>query len=214
MWWKLLLAACVALASCSPRSTESGNAAAVADPEVNLDAADRSDPASSNAVSAESSDPLLRLASSPAFGFDAELDKSMCTEQDHGGIVFYSCDPTPLQPCPFSRGNECQVEAEFAGDRLDTLSFKYDPEDFDREGFIRAASSEFGASKHKKDDARRSGIDQTMSTWEWRSGKLRIQIFDTSGANFEGDPYHDVSVDFRNSAIPDAMTAIQSGAAH
>jgi hypothetical protein len=186
----------------------------MAAPDQNLDTVASTDAAPPTTPDPKQADPLLRLASSPALGFDAELDKSMCTEQDHGGTAFYSCDATPLQPCPFSKGNECQVEAEFAGDRLDTLSFKYDPEDFDREGFIRAASSEFGAPKHKNDGARPAGIDQTMTTWEWRSGKLRIQIFDTSGVNFEGNPYHDVSVDFRNSAIPDAMTAIQSGAAH
>lgn len=211
---KLCLAACVAIASCSPRSAEPGNAATVSGSDENLDAGASSNAAPSNAFSGKISDPILRLASSPAFGFDPELDKSTCTEQDHGGRAYYSCNPTPLQPCPFSSVNECQVEAEFAGDRLVTLNFKYDPEDFDRGAFTRAATAQFGVPKHETKDARPAGIDQTMSTWEWTTGKLRIQIFDTSGVNFEGNPYHDVSVDLRNSDIPDAMSVISSGAAH
>lgn len=211
---KLCLSVCVAIASCSPRGADSENAAAVSGSDENLNADASSDVAPTKASSTKISDPLLRLASAPAFGFDPELDKSNCTEQDHGGTPYYSCDPTPLQPCPFSSVNECQVEAEFAGDRLATLSFKYDPEDFDRGAFIRAATAQFEAPKHETKDARPAGIDQTMSTWAWKTGKLRIQIFDTSGVNFEGNPYHDVSVDFRNSDIPDAMSVISSGATH
>lgn len=201
-------ALCLVVTACSPSSPETESYF-----EPNSNKSDTGSSAEAVAQSDEgepvSLDPLMRLASSPPFSFDMEmLNRDNCSEQVHAGTSYFFCDPTPLQPCPFSLVNQCKFETEYAGDKLRSVSFEYEPGDLDRDRFIQDTTAKFGPPRQQTKEGGSVGIDQTMSTWKWRIRTLEIELFEISGRNFSGEDYHDTSIDFRDTSIPSAMESI------